>query len=119
MSVSAPAAPTVPPVATRVAADSARAGASCRHCGAALIDARMRETGFCCSGCSYVFRLVHEHGLDGYYRIKDEVTTPADAAVFQPRDYAWLDTLEQSAETTVTSGTNSSGSSRRKLDAIP
>ena len=45
---------------------------SCRHCGAGLIDERMRETGFCCSGCSYVYRLVHEHGLASYYQFKDE-----------------------------------------------
>jgi Cu2+-exporting ATPase len=59
----------------------------------------MRESGFCCAGCSYVYRLVHEHGLAGYYRIKDEITTPADAAVFQPRDYAWLETALREAET--------------------
>ena len=70
----------------------------CRHCGAALIDARMVDAGFCCAGCSYVFRLVHEHGLEGYYRIKDEVTAPADAAVFQPRDYAWLEDAQREAE---------------------
>jgi Cu2+-exporting ATPase len=61
----------------------------------------MTESGFCCAGCSYVFRLVHEHGLAGYYRIKDEVTSPADAAVFQPRDYAWLETAQKIAETTA------------------
>jgi Cu2+-exporting ATPase len=71
---------------------------ACRHCGAALIDARMRDTGFCCAGCSYVFRLVHEHGLAGYYTIKDDVTAPADTAVFQPRDYGWLDTAQVLAE---------------------
>ncbi len=58
----------------------------------------MRATGFCCSGCRYVFRLVHEQGLAGYYRIKDDVTTPADAAVFQPRDYAWLEVAQQEVE---------------------
>ena len=58
----------------------------------------MRTTGFCCAGCSYVYRLVHEHGLAGYYRIKDEVTAPADAAVFQPRDYGWLDLAQREAE---------------------
>jgi len=58
----------------------------------------MRESGFCCCGCSYVFRLVHEHGLAGYYRIKDAVTTAADAAVFQPRDYGWLAQAQQEAE---------------------
>jgi Cu2+-exporting ATPase len=70
----------------------------CKHCGAPLLDARMIESGFCCAGCAYVFRLVHEHGLASYYRIKDEITTPADAAVFQPRDYAWLETAQQVAE---------------------
>lgn len=72
---------------------------ACRHCGAPLIDARMEETGFCCAGCSYVYRLVNEHGLAGYYRIKDEITAPADAAVFQPRDYAWLEAAQAAAET--------------------
>jgi Cu2+-exporting ATPase len=66
-----------------------------------LFDAQMQESGFCCAGCSYVFRLVHEHGLAGYYRIKDEVTSPADGAVFQPRDYAWLETAQKIAETTA------------------
>ncbi|MEX2045000.1 MAG: heavy metal translocating P-type ATPase metal-binding domain-containing protein, partial [Opitutus sp.] len=75
-----------------------RAQPACRHCGAPLIDARMRASGFCCAGCSYVYRLVHEHGLAGYYRIKDDVTTPADAVVFQPRDYSWLEALQQEAE---------------------
>ena len=55
----------------------------------------MEATGFCCAGCSYVYRLVNEHGLSGYYRIKDAVTVPADAAVFQPRDYAWLDAAQR------------------------
>ena len=60
----------------------------CRHCGVTL--SAMNETGFCCAGCAYVHRLVHEHGLEGYYRIRDAVVAPVDNAVFQPRDYAWL-----------------------------
>lgn len=71
---------------------------TCRHCGAALIDARMIETGFCCAGCSYVFRIIHEQGLAGYYTIKDDVTVPADAAVFQARDYQWLDDAQRASE---------------------
>jgi Cu2+-exporting ATPase len=70
----------------------------CRHCGAPLIDARMEQTGFCCAGCAYVYRLVHEHGLEAYYRIKDAVTAPADPAVFEPRDYAWLEPAQRAAE---------------------
>ncbi len=71
---------------------------TCRHCGAVLLDARMQESGFCCVGCAYVFRLVQEHGLDGYYRIKDEITAPADAAVFESRDFGWLESAQRAAE---------------------
>ncbi len=73
----------------------------CRHCGSALPDARSRASGFCCAGCSYVHRLVHEHGLAGYYRIKDEITSPADTAVFQSRDYGWLTAAQAQAEATA------------------
>ncbi len=73
----------------------------CRHCGSPLLDARMAESGFCCAGCSYVFRIVHEHGLAGYYRIKDQITVPADVAVLQARNYAWLETEQRVAELAV------------------
>jgi len=76
----------------------------CRHCGAPLADEKARAAGFCCAGCAYVFRLVHEHGLDGYYRIKDEVTAPADAAVFQPRDFGWLEEAQRAAEQNAGAG---------------
>jgi len=75
-----------------------RRAAACRHCGAPIADPLRAESGFCCSGCAYVFRLVHEHGLDAYYRIKDPVTVPADATVFQPRDYSWLRAAQKEAE---------------------
>ncbi len=70
----------------------------CRHCGAPLLGEAAQAAGFCCAGCGYVFRLVHEHGLDGYYKIRDAVTAPAGEAVFQPRDYAWLARLQAEAE---------------------
>lgn len=75
----------------------------CRHCGSVLLDEQMRTSGFCCAGCSYVFRLVHESGLDSYYRIKDDVTPPADPGVFQPRDYAWLEEAQTAAESSPAS----------------
>lgn len=70
----------------------------CFHCGTPLATAQTRESGFCCAGCSYVYRLVHEHGLEGYYRIRDAVVAPVDPVVFQPRDYAWLAELAAEAE---------------------
>lgn len=75
-----------------------RARPVCRHCGAPLLDESARRSGFCCAGCAYVHRLVHEHGLDSYYHIKDEVTAPVDATVFQPRDFSWLATLQTETE---------------------
>ncbi|WP_082782534.1 heavy metal translocating P-type ATPase [Cephaloticoccus capnophilus] len=71
---------------------------SCHHCGTALTDHAMRETGFCCSGCAYVYRLIHESGLDAYYRIKDPITAPVDATVFQPQNADWLAELQKNAE---------------------
>ena len=78
--------------------------AACRHCGTPLADPRLVEAGFCCSGCAYVHRLIHEQGLDAFYRIKDTTTAPADAAVFQPRDYGWLETAQREAEGAATAG---------------
>lgn len=94
---------TLPHLPASNSAVRPRTKPACRHCGAALIDERMVESGFCCAGCNYVFRLVHENGLAGYYRIKDEITTPADSAVFQPRDYAWLEVAQREAEAVATS----------------
>lgn len=70
----------------------------CLHCGTPLQRARECASGFCCAGCQYVHRLVHEHGLEGFYRLRDAVVAPADPAVFQPRDYAWLGELQRKAE---------------------
>ncbi|MCF7687171.1 MAG: heavy metal translocating P-type ATPase metal-binding domain-containing protein [Cephaloticoccus sp.] len=78
---------------------------NCRHCGSPLNDAAMLSSGFCCSGCAYVYRIVHEHGLDGYYRIKDDITPPVDTAVFHVRDFSWLKDLQQTAETQAGEGT--------------
>ncbi len=70
----------------------------CLHCGTPLATEQARTAGFCCAGCSYVHRLVHEHGLEGYYKIRDAVVAPVDQVVFQPRDYAWLAELQAEAE---------------------
>ena len=79
-------------------APSSRAKPTCKHCGAAIVDESQQASGFCCAGCAYVYRLVHDNGLDGYYRIKDEITPPVDAAVFQSRDFDWLDELQREVE---------------------
>ena len=60
---------------------------TCRHCGAPLIDERMVEAGFCCAGCSYVYRMVHEQGLAGmleFHREMTAVEAEADVIEQQP-----------------------------------
>ncbi len=42
--------------------------------------------------------MIHEAGLESYYRIKDEVTVPADAALLPARDYEWLKIAQREAE---------------------
>ncbi|MCC6416454.1 MAG: heavy metal translocating P-type ATPase metal-binding domain-containing protein, partial [Opitutaceae bacterium] len=77
---------------------SGRKRPGCRHCGAPLADPVTQDGEFCCAGCAYVHRLVYENGFESYYRLKDDLTPPVDAAVFQPRDYDWLRDLQCAAE---------------------
>lgn len=71
----------------------------CRHCGAPS-----PAGDFCCAGCAYVYRMIHDAGLDAYYRIKDEVTVPADVALAQARDHGWLERMQAEAEAQASGG---------------
>ncbi|GAB1488598.1 heavy metal translocating P-type ATPase metal-binding domain-containing protein [Opitutaceae bacterium] len=82
-----------PPVSTPRPVAGRTARPVCRHCGAPSPGGE-----FCCSGCAYVYRLIHEQGLDAYYQVKDAVTAPADPSLLTPRDYAWLTTAQTEAE---------------------
>ena len=99
MQLNTPIEANVPRAKSAPVASSAKAKPTCRHCGAPSPQGE-----FCCAGCAYVYRLVHEAGLDAYYKIKDEVTTPADTSLLQPRDYAWLAEAQQEADANATNG---------------
>lgn len=71
---------------------------ACRHCGSPLPAGAAVEAEFCCAGCAYVHRLVNERGFDRYYRLKDKVIVPVGDALFQPRDYGWLEKMQREAE---------------------
>ncbi len=70
---------------------------ACQHCGSPS----PAGSEFCCAGCAYVFRMIHDEGLDAYYQIKDDLTVPADGALGQARDYGWLTSLQREAEAAV------------------
>jgi len=84
---------TAPRPRSRPSAKAGAAPQACLHCGSPSFD---RE--FCCSGCAYVYRLIHDSGLETYYRIKDTVTDPAEQAVAAPRDQGWLASLQAEAD---------------------
>jgi len=88
-------------MATTESVAAARAvRAACAHCGlpvpsAADGDAAARR--FCCEGCRAVWAILHEHGLERYYALR-EGAAPAPAA---PADrlYAELDDAAFQART--------------------
>jgi len=67
---------------------------ACAHC-AQPVPPRERSDGdlpsFCCAGCRSVYRILHECGLDEYYRLRDASGTSGAAASTAERSYAELD----------------------------
>ncbi len=68
----------------------------CRHCSTPFA-ASERESEFCCSGCRFVFHLLHERGLEDFYRY-GETKAPVGSQVFHERDFDWLRALQDAAE---------------------
>ncbi len=85
------------------AAPASSAKRVCRHCGSPSFD---RD--FCCSGCAFVHRLIHDEGFETYYDLRDKVTNPAEFAVTAPRDHGWLASLQHDAEATAADSTTAS-----------
>ncbi|NNF21852.1 MAG: HAD-IC family P-type ATPase, partial [Saprospiraceae bacterium] len=46
----------------------------CAHCGDPCPDRKLATEGqvFCCLGCKTVYEIIHENGLDAYYRIEQD-----------------------------------------------
>jgi|GEM_PF-314308 len=75
--------------------DGLRQARSCAHCGDALTASGTVESGgryFCCTGCSSVYELLHNLGLDDFYKIRDaqftgKIETPLDTDSAESYDY--------------------------------
>lgn len=78
---------------TNHAADN-RAAVACAHCGLAvppgLIDAAA-ERQFCCAGCRAVWSVIHECGLDRYYRLRERDAAQGAPAMTTGRAYEEYD----------------------------
>ncbi len=108
-SVMTPVVPSPPPSASR------RKGGVrpvCKHCGAPVPDRVAVTSGggerddgrFCCAGCAYVYRLIHDEGLEGFYEIKDSAIPPVDAALAADGAWGWLREAQTAAEAAVPTG---------------
>ncbi len=66
----------------------------CAHCDLpvprGLIDPEAKQQ-FCCGGCETVFNVLHGAGLDGYYSIRDAVSSDAQPAASSNASYEELD----------------------------
>jgi Cu2+-exporting ATPase len=66
----------------------------CDHCSlpvpAGLVEPGA-ERQFCCNGCRVAFEVIHDHGLDRYYDIKERVDAPDQAAVRSGKSFEEFD----------------------------
>lgn len=70
---------------------------ACRHCGTPVPAGR--TDGFCCTGCGFVNRMLHEQGLDRFYQLKGQLNlAPVAPEALRPRDYVWLEQMVREAE---------------------
>mgnify|MGYP001821268048 CR=1 FL=1 len=70
---------------------------NCRHCGTSFSPAEPGEE-FCCSGCAFVHRMIHDEGLEQFYSLKGTSKgRPVKDRPFQPRNLAWLIPLLEEA----------------------
>jgi Cu2+-exporting ATPase len=49
------------------------------------------ELQFCCNGCRVAFEVIHDHGLDRYYDIKDRIDAPDQPAQRSGKSFAEFD----------------------------
>jgi len=63
------------------------------------------ESGFCCTGCEFVYGLIHEEGLQNFYDLKqEERLSPLNDQPFQEYDFSWLEEEAERLEQEVEDG---------------
>ncbi|MBK8093532.1 MAG: heavy metal translocating P-type ATPase metal-binding domain-containing protein [Verrucomicrobiaceae bacterium] len=66
----------------------------CLHCGTPV--PASRHDAFCCGGCDFVYRMLHDEGLDRFYDLRgDKNLPPVPAQALRERDYTWLEQIVQ------------------------
>ncbi len=79
------------------ARDDSHKEVACEHCGTRFSPIKENEK-FCCSGCEYVYRIIHDESLERFYDLRGDVSRPVGSSVFENQDYPWLGALVEVAE---------------------
>lgn len=66
---------------------------ACAHCGSE-IPSQWSATTFCCAGCQYVYRLIHDFKLDKYYELKPKRGNPLRNIFSIKQNFEWVETLD-------------------------
>lgn len=73
----------------------------CEHCGEkvivpSLLSLKDEDKIFCCNGCKTVYQILHEKGLDNYYKLRDQTGTRDQLSPVEDSDeeYKYLDQQE-------------------------
>ena len=62
----------------------------CIHCKTPL-EPSQKDSGFCCTGCEFVYHLIQNEGLEKFYDLKrGEMSSPLRDQPFQQYDFSWL-----------------------------
>ena len=78
--------------------------AACQHCHT-LFRPTDADDAFCCGGCAFVHHLIQDSGLNDYYTLKGNKTTPPiKNAAFHQRDHSWMDSRIAAAEAAAGEG---------------
>jgi len=69
----------------------------CKHCGTPVPSSRSDD--FCCAGCSYVFQMLHESGLEHFYDLRGgQALSPVLPQSLREQDFTWMEPLKEKAE---------------------
>ncbi len=97
---------------------TASAEEKCRHCHQP-VPAALHGSGFCCSGCRYVFELIRSEDLGRFYDFAEQgKLTPVGDRVLQPGDHQWAQLHQQLVEQKTDTAADSSTTAETTLEII-
>jgi len=90
----------------------------CRHCHQPVPSA-LSGSGFCCSGCRYVFELIRDEDLGRFYDFaQQDKLTPVGDRVLQSGDHQWAQLHQELVEQNARSGEEPASTAETTLDII-